>query len=180
MPTVERAWTLKRSTRTRRLWLSVRRDGTVLVTAPPYAPLAAIEHFVRDRAEWIARTVAVMRRRKDDVYLPRGRRSYLACKERARLLVHGFLAAHAPFYGLRYGKVFIKDMRRNWGSCSELGNLNFNYKLIFLPPKLAEYVVVHELCHLERFDHSSSFWDLVKRAVPDAKATRKELRKYHA
>lgn len=180
MGTKTGAWSLRRSDRATRLWVEVKRDGSVVVTAPRFAPFAAIERFVRDKAEWIARAVAAVAKRKDDVYLPRGRRAYLANRERARDLVHGLLRLHTPRYGGRYGKVFIKDLRRNWGSCSELGNLNFNYKLVFLPARLAEYVVVHELCHLERFDHSPAFWGLVERAIPDAKACRKELRKYHA
>ncbi len=178
--TASTAWTLRRSARSGRLWVTVRRDGAVVVTAPSHAPFAAIERFVRDRAEWIARAVAKMRRYKDDVYLPRTRAAYLANKERARALVLELLGRHAPAYGFRYGRVFIKDLRRNWGSCSELGNLNFNYKLAFLPPELAEYVVVHELCHLAEFNHSPAFWALVGRALPDAAARRKRLRAYHA
>lgn len=173
-------WTLKRSARTGRLWVTVRRDGAVVVTAPVHAPFAAIERFVRDRAAWIARAAAKMRRYKDDVYLPRTRSSYLAHKEQARSLVHALLARHAPAYGFRFGRVAIKDLRRNWGSCSELGNLNFNYKLAFLPADLAEYVVVHELCHLAEFNHSRKFWDLVGRSLPDAARRRRELRRYHA
>jgi predicted metal-dependent hydrolase len=76
--------------------------------------------------------------------------------------------------------VFIKNTKRNWGSCSEKGNLNFNYKLALLPRELAAYVVVHELCHLAVFDHSQTFWDLVSREMPDHKALRKAMRKYHA
>ncbi len=178
--TATSAWTLRRRGRTSRLWVTVRRDGAVVVTAPPHAPFVAIERFVRDRAGWIARAVARMRRYKDDVYLPRTRTAYLAHKERARALVRVLLDRHAPAYGFRYGRVSIKDLRRNWGSCSELGNLNFNYKLALLPSELAEYVVVHELCHLAEFNHSARFWELVGRALPEAERLRKELRKYHA
>ncbi len=173
-------WTLKRNARSRRLWVRVQRDGSVTVTAPVFAPFAVIERFVRDKAEWIARAVAKMGHCKDDAFLPRDRRSYLAHKERARALVHVLLQRYAPRYGFAYKKVFIKNLRRNWGSCSELRNLNFNYKLLFLPERLAAYVVVHELCHLAVFDHSSTFWELVSREMPEYKKIRQEMRKYHA
>jgi predicted metal-dependent hydrolase len=173
-------WTLKRNARSRRLWVRVQRDGSVVVTAPVFAPLAVIERFVRDKSEWITNTVAKMGRYKDDSFLPRDRRSYLAHKEKARALVRSLLAQYAPRYGFAYKKVFIKNLRRNWGSCSELGNLNFNYKLVFLPERLAAYVVVHELCHLKVFDHSAAFWELVAREMPEYKKTRQEMRKYHA
>lgn len=173
-------WTLRRSGRAKKLWVTVRRDGTVVVTAPHAAGTTAIERFVREHAAWIARAVARMRRFAGDTFLPRGRRHYLAHREAARALVHELLAEHAPAYGLRYGRVSIKDMTRNWGSCSELGNLNFNYKLALLPRRLAAYVVVHELCHLLRFDHSPEFWAHVARTFPDHRALRRELRTYHA
>lgn len=174
------AWTLKRSARTRRLWITVHRDGSVVVTAPHSEPLAAIERFVLAKAAWIARAVENVARHRDEVYLPRDRRSYLRHKEAARALVRALVARHAPALGLPFGRIAIKDMRSNWGSCSEKGNLNFNYKLALVPPALAEYVVVHELCHLAHFDHSSSFWRLVERLLPDAKARRAAMRKFHA
>lgn len=173
-------WTLRRSGRARKLWVTVRRDGTVVVTAPHAAGVGAIERFVREHAAWITRAVARMRTYAGDTFLPRGRRQYLARKEDARALVTSLLAKYAPAYGLRHGRVSIKDMTRNWGSCSELGNLNFNYKLVLLPERLAAYVVVHELCHLVHFDHSQEFWALVAKTFPEHRALRKELRRYHA
>lgn len=173
-------WTLRRSGRARKLWVTVRRDGTVVVTAPHAAGLGAVERFVREQTAWIARAVARMRRFAGDTFLPRGRRHYLARKEEARALVHALLAEHAPTYALRPGRISIKDMTRNWGSCSELGNLNFNWKLVLLPQHLAAYVVVHELCHLVHFDHSPAFWSLVAKTFPEHRTLRKELRRYHA
>lgn len=76
------------------------------------------------------------------------------------------------------GKIFIKNSRTRWGSCSSKGNLNFNYRLSLLPAHLAHYVIVHELCHLREFNHSQRFWDLVALTVPEYKACREELKKY--
>jgi predicted metal-dependent hydrolase len=98
-------------------------------------------------------------------------------KEAARAIVHQKLAHFAPLYGVSYKKVFIKNSRSRWGSCSERGNLNFNYRIALLRDDLANYVVVHELCHLIHFNHSLAFWAEVERAVPGAKTLRRELRK---
>lgn len=81
-------------------------------------------------------------------------------------------------YSLRYRKVFVRNQKSRWGSCSLAGNLSFNYRLIFLPPALADYVIVHELCHLREMNHSRAFWWLVAEAIPDYAACRKELRKW--
>ncbi len=107
----------------------------------------------------------------------RGTRAhYLAHKEAARAQVRARLAQFNQYYGYSLRKVFIKNLRSRWGSCSERGNLNFNYKIIFLPPEVADYVVVHELCHLCEFNHSPAFWALVAQTIPSYKQLRKILR----
>jgi len=102
---------------------------------------------------------------------------YLAHKEAARALVHARLEHFNIFYGLTYKRVSIKNQRTCWGSCSEHGNLNFSYKLLFLPPALADYVIIHELCHLAELNHSPSFWELVARACPEYETHRAELKR---
>ncbi|MDD5252181.1 MAG: SprT family zinc-dependent metalloprotease [Patescibacteria group bacterium] len=199
MPTATKhqiSYTVRSSVRTRRLRVIVQPGGAVLVTAPVATPMFVIEHFIADHAEWISRTVERMSRMAGHVFLSRDRRHYLRHREEARELAHRLLALHSPrlcfaskgifperakrVEGVHiYKKVFIKDLRRNWGSCSERGNLNFNYKIALLPPRLAEYVVVHELCHLKEFNHSPRFWALVAQAIPDWRARRREMKKYH-
>lgn len=79
-------------------------------------------------------------------------------------------------YELPLNRVTIRNTKSRWGSCSKKGNLNFNYRIVFLPPALANYLVVHELCHLGEFNHSHKFWDLVAKTIPDYKKLQKELR----
>jgi predicted metal-dependent hydrolase len=113
------------------------------------------------------------------VLLPRDRRAYFRNKERARALISELLGRCNVHYGFPIRRIAVKDLRRNWGSCSEKGNLNFNYKIVYLPILLAEYLVVHELCHLGRFDHSPEFWSLVSRLVPDHPERRRALSRFH-
>jgi len=80
-------------------------------------------------------------------------------------------------YGYQIGKVTIKNQKTMWGSCSKKGNINLNYKILFLPERMAEYIVVHELCHIQEQNHSAKFWDLVTKTFPDHKALRKQFRK---
>lgn len=75
-----------------------------------------------------------------------------------------------------YKRLAIKDNRTNWGSCSAKGNLNFNWRLIFAPRGVFEYVVVHELCHLLEHNHSNKFWQLVEFYYPDYKIQRDWLK----
>lgn len=74
-------------------------------------------------------------------------------------------------------RVFIKAQRSRWGSCSSLGNLNFNWKIILLPPAVFDYIVVHEMCHLVYLNHSKAFWNLVSSIIPDYRESYQWLRK---
>ncbi len=79
-------------------------------------------------------------------------------------------------YGFVYNRVAIKDARSRWGSCSQKKNLNFNYRLVFLPPHLVDYIIVHELCHLKEFNHGPNFWVLVAETMPTYKEYIQELK----
>ncbi len=80
------------------------------------------------------------------------------------------------FYNFEISKVRIKNQKSRWGSCSSKKNLNFNYKVIFLRPELADYLIVHELCHLGELNHSKKFWALVQKIIPNYKKISRELR----
>ena len=101
---------------------------------------------------------------------------YQEHKEAARELVLARLQYFNQHYNLKWNRVAIRNQRRCWGSCSSLKNLNFNYKIILLPPHLADYIIVHELCHLKHLHHRQEFWDLVAEQKPNYKTCVAELR----
>ena len=101
---------------------------------------------------------------------------YRAHKERARIIIHTRLEYWSAVTGYQYKKVAIRNQRTRWASCSELGNLNFSYKLIFLPEAVFDYIIVHELCHLVEMNHGPRFWALVEAVIPDYRVRIKELR----
>lgn len=79
---------------------------------------------------------------------------------------------------LEYNKVFIKDQKTRWGSCSSQGNLNFNYRLVMAPLPVIDYLVTHELAHLAEMNHSKRFWSLVERVCPEYKKHRQWLKEH--
>ncbi len=101
---------------------------------------------------------------------------YVAHKAAARAVIVDRLAYWNQFYGYSWQRVAIRNQRRCWGSCSSNRNLNFNYKLLFLPPCLRDYVIVHELCHLGELNHSDRFWALVAQQLPDYRDRQHRLR----
>lgn len=74
-----------------------------------------------------------------------------------------------------HNRVYIRDQKTRWGSCSGQDNLNFNWRLVFGPEKVLEYVVVHEMVHLEHRDHSEKFWRRVEEILPNYSESREWL-----
>ena len=74
---------------------------------------------------------------------------------------------HSSLSGLKYNKIKLSGAQKRWGSCSAKGNLNFSWRLIMAPLRVIDYVVVHELAHLEEKNHSKRFWNKIKIMLPD-------------
>jgi hypothetical protein len=82
----------------------------------------------------------------------------------------------AQEHGFNIGKIRISSARTRWGSCSSRDTLSFTWRLVMAPPKVIDYVVVHELCHLREMNHSKAFWAQVEAILPDYKRHRKWLK----
>ncbi len=123
---------------------------------------------------WVLRRL--LRKKKKRTRTTSARRDYVLHKERARVLVHERVAFWAPRIGVSPNRIAIRDQRSRWGSCSTKGNLNFNYRLVFLPIELVDYVIVHELCHLHEFNHSERFWGHVEIHLPEYPLHKSALR----
>lgn len=90
-------------------------------------------------------------------------------------LVEHRIDLYNKYYQFDFNDIKIKRMKSRWGSCSSKRNLNFNRRIIELPDRLIDYIVVHELCHLQEMNHSRKFWSLVAQAMPHFKVLKKEL-----
>lgn len=88
------------------------------------------------------------------------------------------LAELAALHGFTYNNVRIKHNVSNWGSCSELGNINLNLNLMRVPEHLRDYVMFHELCHLRYMNHGPEFHALLEEVCPDHRALARELKGY--
>ena len=85
-------------------------------------------------------------------------------------------AYYAPLIGVTYGRITIRNQTSRWGSCSSKGNLNFNWRLIFAPEEVVDYIVVHELAHRKEMNHSRAFYNVVASVLPDYKVQEKWLK----
>lgn len=96
-------------------------------------------------------------------------------RKQAADLLPGRLAPLAQGLGVNYSRVVVRAQRTRWGSCSSGGAINLNWRLVLLPARLCDYVLVHELCHLKELNHSPEFWRHVASQVPDYLARRREI-----
>lgn len=178
--------------------IHIRQDGLVLVRAPLRMPTTFIDEFVQSRRAWIARHLADIAERKqqlsntseseaDPVWwhlgeaLPRDMRSeaqWLAWQRAeaaaylpARLLM--LAAALGPAWQPR--QIKLRRMRSRWGSCSHQRDITLNTVLMHMPPACIDYVLHHELCHLHEFNHSPAFYALQGRVCPDWAQQKKAL-----
>lgn len=151
--------------------IQIVKDG-VVVRAPMKMPLPVIRAFVESKRTWIEKTLAAQSAPQPAWTAEQIRE----LTRQAKRDIPQRVAKYAPLLGVIYGRITVRHQKTRWGSCSGKGNLNFNCLLMFAPEQVRDYVVVHELCHLQEMNHSSRFWTLVENAMPDYKESRKWLR----
>lgn len=165
------------------LALQVTGNSDVIVRAPQQITRREAELFVQKNAEWIKRT-----RREMELRCERQKEmaeeyrilDYTSLtpmeKNKIRRHIMERLKLYAPQMGVKFARVTVRDQKTRWGSCSSKGNLNFNYRLHYLPQELMDYVVVHELAHRIHMNHSREFWEVVAAFDADYKEHRKRLK----
>ncbi|HEV2998050.1 MAG TPA: SprT family zinc-dependent metalloprotease [Solirubrobacteraceae bacterium] len=208
-------YTIRRSSRARRVRVNVRGDGEVEVVLPVRASERAAGMAVVELAPWIDRrrarareALAAVARRGDTVpYLGRslelvpqaGRERVRRVGERllvpaddarpalerfyrrtARVEIAERLDRASALAGVEYRGLTIRAQRTRWASCSATGRMSFNWRLLLAPESVLDYVVWHEVCHLEILDHSPRFWALVERHWPRWREDRDWLRRHGA
>jgi len=99
-----------------------------------------------------------------------------ALREKARAVFGERLAHFAPGLGVATPPLRLSAARTRWGSCSHHGGISLNWRLVFMPLPVVDYVVAHELAHLREMNHSPRFWSVVEQLCPDWRARRLELR----
>lgn len=169
-------YTVIRSSR-KTLSLQIKPDGTVVVRAPMRLPEREIRRFLQEKAGWIEKTMQKVNEEKTA-----GEQAPLSMED-IRKLADGALKElqprvryYASLMGVTYGRITIRNQTGRWGSCSSVGNLNFNCLLMLAPQEVCDYVIVHELAHRKEMNHSAAFWAQVEAVLPDYRQQEKWLK----
>jgi predicted metal-dependent hydrolase len=161
-----------RHRRARRYLLRVEYDGRLRVTIPRGGSQREADAFARRHLDWVQRQRAVLRQ---------GR---FSTDERQRLRARAYeelparLWALAELHGLLVTRISIRNQRTRWGSCGRDGHVCLNWRLVAMPDWVRDYVMIHELMHLKRLDHSPAYWRLVAGACPRFREARQWLRSH--
>ena len=171
-------YTLRRSHRARRMRLTINCEGSLTVTLPNsfFFGEKSAEKAIKEKANWILDKLEYFEKHRPKFFWKGSKKEFFGLKKTAEKLVAEKIRHFNQFYSFDFQKISIRNQKTRWGSCSKSGNLNFNYKIVFLPEKLADYIIVNELCHLGEFNHSPKFWNLVAKTIPEHKKIRKEIR----
>ncbi len=172
------SYQLKRSKRAKRMRLAVYCDGAIVVTSPFGIEQSIIEKFISDKKQWVLEKIRFFKSVDIKAVRTFSHKDYIENKDKALALVNERVRFYNKEYGFSFNKIFIKNQKTRWGSCSRKQNLNLNYKIVFLPQKQRDYIIVHEMCHLKEFNHSRKFWALVEKTFPKYSDIRKELRNH--
>ena len=158
----------------RTIAIQIDAEGSVTVRCPRRMKAEAIDDFVKKKMRWIEKQLELNAKQCFQSALTEEEISRLL--QQARETIPQRVAFYAQQLGVTYGRVTIRTQRTRWGSCSSKGNLNFNCLLMLAPAEVADYVVVHELCHRKVMNHSRAFWEEVAQTLPDYQTSRKWLR----
>ena len=167
---------LERSRRAKRISVSIRPFKGVRVAVPYGVSFEAAQLFAQSKASWIYKHRVKMEQLElraklleaDDPIDRQAARKFLV--ERLDYL--------ANRYGFNYNRVFIRNQKTRWGSCSNKNNINLNMKLVRLPQELIDYTILHELVHTRVKNHGRQFWFLMDRLLGDARKIDKRLSDY--
>ena len=135
--------------------------------------------FAGSRRAWIKKNLEKMRQMEKDHKSLSIKFNNIDRHEARRILVKR-LDELAKAYGFKYNRVFIRNQKTRWGSCSSKNNINLNVKLVRLPERLTDYVIIHELIHTRIKSHNKKFYAELELIVNDRKSLDRELKKYGA
>lgn len=151
--------------------LRINRQGEAEVRAPYLCPQRVIDRFLEDHRDWLERQLVQWQPPKEYTAV-----ELADLRRRAKEYFPPRAAYYAQIMGVRPAGVKITSARTRYGSCSPQGGICFSLYLMEKSERARDYVVVHELAHLLRRDHSKEFYKIVAAVLPDYKERIKELK----
>lgn len=157
--------------------IQITTSGEVVVRAPKCCSRSIIESILNKKKNWIQEQIAIQKAAMQNKQPPFSAKEKEAYRREAKELIERKAKNYSERMQITYHRITIREQKTRWGSCSSKGNLNFNWRLILAPESVLDYVVIHELAHLIELNHSSRFYQIVERWMPDYRTQQEWLRK---
>ena len=154
--------------------ISVNKNG-VIIKAPIGTDKKTIEALLKKHSNWIEKHI-VLQKKKESLTSGLTEDDIKDLKKKAKVYLKEKTDYYAEIMGLKYGRITITSAQKRFGSCSSEGNISYSYRLMLYPEAAREYVVVHELAHLKEMNHSSKFYAIIARVLPDYKIRKRLLK----
>ncbi len=167
----------ERSHKAKHLNISVKPFKGVRVAVPVGLSFKKAEKVMRSKVEWIKRhqeRMSLAELEHESIL----RNSVEIDRAEARAKLMSRLNKLTEKNGFTYNRIFIRNQKTRWGSCSSKNNLNLNVKLVRLPDELMDYVILHELVHTKIKNHRKEFWAELDKLVGDGKKLQSRLKEY--
>ncbi len=166
-----------RSTRAKRLRIAIRPEPEVRVTLPHRMALSEAQQFVAAKQEWIEKHLRRFAQQQQHQAPPPALSKEDLLKAQQALFDR--LKAFSKQHRLPYNRATFRCQKTRWGSCSSRNNISLNINMVFLPRRLQDYLLLHELAHIRHKNHSRAFWvELNRLCGCDAKTLARELKKH--
>ena len=169
---------LEKSARAKRLSITIRPFSGVRVAVPLRVSFKEAGRFAVSKREWLLKHRLCMTTREQNAR--QLHQSHPIRPHQARRQIVDRLTELAARTGLTFNRVFVRNQKTRWGSCSHQDNISLNINLVRLPIELMDYVILHELVHTRIKNHSPKFWAALAEVIPDPKVLDRALRDYGA
>ena len=169
----------ERSRRATRINISVRPFKRIRVAVPYGVPYSKARMFAASKKHWIQKHLKKMRKTERNHRDLLHHFDNIDRREAGKILVQR-LEELARKFGFKYNRVFIRNQKTRWGSCSSKNNISLNVKLVCLPEKLMDYIILHELVHTQVKNHGKKYYAVLDRIVGDRNSLDRELKQYAA
>ncbi len=167
----------ERSKRAKNINISVKPFRGVRVAVPKGISFDKAKQVAQSKRSWIRKHLNKMRQveKEHEIFT---KNSIEIDRAEARKKLVNRLNELCEQHGFNYNKVFMRNQKTRWGSCSVKNNISLNMKLMRLPDEMIDYVLLHELVHTRIKNHNKTFWAELNRLVGDAKEMSKRLNEY--
>jgi len=167
----------ERSNRARYIGISVKPFKGVRVAVPYGLSFDKAKQFAQSKRNWIKKHLDKMKQVEKE-HEAFSKYSTEINRAEARKKLVNRLNELSEQHGFSYSKVFMRNQKTRWGSCSSKNNISLNMKLAKLPDEMIDYVLLHELVHTRIKNHSHEFWAELNKFVRDAKGMSKKMNEY--